>query len=236
MATEYRPFAHLVHSPNSTFAQIRDSFYLFSVLNQYTFNPGDWKSEQDLERLLRFTLFDPSPETADLRRHLATSLRRQRRRGVVQVMVTLFWYVVVFIISIHQAFGELGDNALAHDLALGLLLGWFPILLASTITDRNPTDTLHTRRKLNSFLLTVQKSNPDTFLRTSDSARENVFGDFAGQDRRRWHYGAAHCILNALEDDFLKDAGRNWHSLYTPGELMRLSYSHGLLNFDIRQL
>ncbi|KAF8251727.1 hypothetical protein K440DRAFT_652913 [Wilcoxina mikolae CBS 423.85] len=235
MATEYRPPADLVAAPDSVFAQIRDSFYLLSVLNQYTFQ-GDRESEQDLERLLRFALFDPSPKTVGLRQRLATSLRRQRRRGVVQVMITLFWFVVALIISIHRAFGEqLGNNATAHDLALGLLLGWFPILLASTVIDRNPTDAVHTRRKLNSFLLNVQKLNPDKFIHAFDPARENVFEHFAGQGRLRWHYGAAHCILNTLEDDFLKDAGpctprsSPWSTVFDIRQLWQAGFSWLLL-------
>ena len=38
------------------------------------------------------------------------------------------------------AFNQLGGNAIAHDLALGLLLTWLPILMLMTIIDRNPSD------------------------------------------------------------------------------------------------
>ncbi|KAI5816735.1 hypothetical protein BZA77DRAFT_53844 [Pyronema omphalodes] len=227
-STRSDKFLQLTGSTSSTFSQIRDSFYLLSVLNQYTFT-----STPNLEYLLRFSLFDPSPQTVILRTRLATSLRRQRRRGVVQVMITLFWFVVVLIISIHRAFGSLGENATAHDLALGLLLGWFPTLLATTVVDRNPMDSAHTRRKLNLFLETVQRNYPDRF--SEKEIQTEVFGTFSGQGRQRWHYGAAHCILNNLEDRYLRAAGRDWHQLYTNGTIANDTHSTNLHWFDIRE-
>jgi hypothetical protein len=241
MATKYNLAEAFMANPQAEtlLEQARDSFCLLSVLNQFTFTT----EKADLEMVLRFALFDPSPTTVAMRQRLAATLRRQRRRGVVQVMITLFWFVVVLIISIQRAFGDLGGNATAHDLALGLLLGWLAVLIASTIVDRNPTDTEHSKRKLNSFLLEVQRNNPSEFPHFDPAASTEVFQHFAGQGRRRWHYGAAHCILEALEDDYLKARGREWIELYVDGTLSRLPLgkggrpaTHGLWYFSIRQL
>jgi hypothetical protein len=218
----------------ATFQQVRDSFYLLSVLNQFTFCTAD-KLDVDLARLLRFALFDPSAAAAAERKKLASTLRRQRKRGVVQVMITLFWFVVVLIISVHRAFKVVGSNTTAHDLALGLFLGWLAVLIASTVVDRNPTDSQHTRRKLNAFLTAVQRNNPGRFD-PADISTE-VFKKFAGQGRLRWHYGAAHCLLEGLEDDHLKARGRGWIELYSTGTLSESTRDHhDLAYFDIRQL
>jgi hypothetical protein len=224
----------------ATFQQVRDSFYLLSVLNQFTFCTAK-KLEVDLELLLRFALFDPSPAAAAKRKKLASILRRQRKRGVVQVMITLFWFVVVLIISVHRAFTDLGSNTTAHDLALGLLLGWLAVLIASTVVDRNPIDSEHTRRKINAFLTKVQQDNPGRFDPADISTA--VFQEFAGQGRHRWHYGAAHCILLGLEDDYLKARGRGWIELYSASTLSQFTrdrngnlITYDLAYFDLRQL
>jgi hypothetical protein len=241
MATPYDlTLAFSGSEAEATFQQVRDSFYLLSVLNQFTFCTAK-KLDVDLEQLLRFALFDPSAAAAAERKKLASTLRRQRKRGVVQVMITLFWFVVVLIISVHRAFTDLGSNTTAHNLALGLLLGWLAVLIASTVVDRNPTDTEHTRRKLNAFLTAVQRNDPDRFD-PGDISTE-VFQQFAGQGRLRWHYGAAHCILEGLEDDYLKARGRGWIELYSAGTLSQFTrdqagniIAHDLSYFDIRQL
>lgn len=221
----------------SVFEQIRDSFYLLSVVNQFTFH-----DDGSLEQILRFALFDPSPTTVGLRRTLAAKFRRQRRRGVVQVLITLLWFLVVLLISIQRAFSRLGENATAHDMALGLLLGWFPVLVASTVVDRNPTDSKFTAEKINSFLEKVQDNNPTMFrISEPDLPRKDVFLEFTGQGRKRWHYGAAHGILGALENEHISKYGRNWYHLYQDGKLCDggvggLDEDSTLNYFDFEQL
>lgn len=137
--------------------EMRDSLYILSVMNQYTFKRGIDVTEA--ASLLRIALFADSIHEVDLkwrRRELAKALREGRKRGIVPVFITLMWFVFALAISIQSAFGEVGGNTTAHDLALGLLLAWFPVLVLSSIVDRNPVLTSTTREKLNKLLRRVQ--------------------------------------------------------------------------------
>ena len=60
--------------------------------------------------------------------------------------------VIALAVSIQAAFGELGDNQTAHNLALGLLLAWLPVFVLYSITDRNPIATDEIRLQLNNSL------------------------------------------------------------------------------------
>lgn len=150
---------------------MRDSLYILSVMNQYTVkSPID---PAHAETLLRVALFaDITTPTLDLkarRRKLALTLREGRKRGIVPVFVTLMWFLFSLAISIEGAFSTLGENATAHDLALGLLLAWFPVLILSSIVDRNPTQSSGTCSKLNKLLKEVQIA-----LRTDGAAKKLV--------------------------------------------------------------
>jgi hypothetical protein len=131
----------------------------------------------------------------------------------------------------------LGDNAQAHDLALGLFLSWFPILILSSIVDRNPVASDDIRRKLNKLVDLVCESlqDPGTRGEFIDSFQDmpeakrmsywvnkislqaphiknEFFTGFAGQGRIRFHYGAAHAILIDIEKSYIADHGRGWLS------------------------
>ncbi|KAI9881549.1 MAG: hypothetical protein M1830_000113 [Pleopsidium flavum] len=235
MATRYEE----VPDEESEFSQMRDSFYILSVMNQYAIKarmPG-----VEAEKLLRIALFSDSlklvpseDETRSLvkrRRKLAKSLREGRKRGIVPVFISLMWFLFSLGLSIQTAFGQLGENATAHDLALGLLLGWLPVLLLSGIVDRNPVATDDIRLKLNRLLDAIRLAllNPDlriTYMRDTgrtpqdfawtmhlsneDYFREDFFTAFAGQGRVRWHYGVAHPILAGIENSFVAEYGRDW--------------------------
>jgi hypothetical protein len=144
------------------------------------------------------------------------------------------WFLFAFALSVQAALGHLGENATAHDLALGCLLAWFPILILGSIVDRNPVAAETIRKKLNTLIDHVRhslrdQSNREAFI---DSFRhepnheklrvwinnvahegekmEDFFVDFAGQARVRWHYGAAHAILCDIENCYIAKRGRNW--------------------------
>ena len=142
---------------NKDAQKMRDSLYILSVMNQYTFKQGIDVAEA--AKLLRIALFADTIDQVDLslrRRTLASALREGRKRGIVPVFITLMWFIFALAISIQSAFGEVGANATAHGLALGLLLAWFPVLVLSSIVDRNPVMTSTTREKLNKFLRRAQ--------------------------------------------------------------------------------
>ena len=205
----------------------------------------------EAEKLLRIALFSDTlklshaenqvpphdmttPPTSSLvlkRQALAQSLRENRKKGVVPVFVSLMWFLFSLAISIQASFGDLGSNQTAHDLALGLLLGWLPVMILVTIVDRNPTAIESVRRKLNDLVDDVRKALLDRDLRKSymretrrsetdfewtdclkdeDFYYGNFFTQFSGQGRVRWHYGVAHSILAGIESKFMAVEGRNW--------------------------
>lgn len=263
MATRYEELP----AEDSEFAQIRDSFYILSVMNQYAIKarmPG-----VEAEKLLRIALFSDSlklvpaeDETRSLvkrRQKLARSLREGRKRGIVPVFISLMWFLFSLGLSIQTAFGSLGENATAHDLALGLVLSWLPILILSGIVDRNPVATDDIRIKLNKLLDAVRMAllNPEvrnTYMRDTGRTpqdfawtqklnndeyfRDDFFTHFAGQGRVRWHYGVAHPILAGIETSFVADYGRDWLEDSEPARnnhVLGPKVLHGLRWFDRRE-
>ena len=222
----------------STFAGMRDSFYLLSVMNQFNIPPI--LPNMSAERLVRIALFsdtlvlttDPhSRSLPEVREQMAKDLRSRRRRGTVPVFISVVWFLVSLAISINTAFGDLGGNATAHNLALGLMLGWLPVFVLACIVDRNPASTNEVRKSSNKFFGVVRQSLLDprtqaTYIQKSDglaeqlewiedlrrneSVFESFFRDFAGQGRTRWHYGVAHSVLAAIEDVGVARFGRGW--------------------------
>ena len=168
-----------------------------------------------------------------LRQSLARELRLKRRRGVVPVFISTLWFVFSLGLSIQAAFGFLGENAQAHDLALGLLLAWLPVLILSSIVDRNPVAANDILVKINALLDRVRESlmddavkqeyiqtiadvDRDTMIHSVQDTSEacphlkDFFVEFAGQGRKRFHYGVAHPILTDIERAYIADRGRNW--------------------------
>jgi hypothetical protein len=172
------------------------------------------------------------------------------------------WFLFAFALSVEGAFGDLGQNTTAHDLALGCMLAWFPVLILASIVDRNPIAAEAIRKKLNTLIVHVRNSlhnerHRSHFLNTfSDHPEykklrirvENIakvtedkydfFEEFAGQGRTRWHYGAAHPILSDIENCYIAKTGRNW--LADEGDArMNLVLGpindEGLMWFDIRE-
>lgn len=199
------------------FAEIRDSMYILSVFNQFAFNHENPNRTTDI---LEFALFSRAYGLPIIRQKLAASIRRDRKHGVVQVLLSLFWFLVALAISIFKAFGELGDNATAHNLALGLLMSWLPVLTSTSLVDRNPTSEDRVRIDLAAFLHQSETRRP---LGVPDNI-EHMLGRFGGQARERWHYGIAHSILSNLERnlDANERNGRQLHRVYWAGNFVLL--------------
>ena len=93
---------------DSPFAGIRDSFYILTVMNQYTINqkmrtPTD--GPDVAEKLLRAALFDEElvvdgEKLPKLRRRTAKHLRQSRKQGVVAVFISMGWFLFSLAISI----------------------------------------------------------------------------------------------------------------------------------------
>ncbi|KAI9699765.1 MAG: hypothetical protein M1836_002800 [Candelina mexicana] len=228
---------------DTDFAETRDSLYILSVMNQYVLKPS--LPGAVTEKLLRIALFSESLHLPTSRKtivqhrmKLAAFIRSGRRRGAVPVFISLMWFVFSLILSIQQAFGTMGENRTAHDLALGCLLGWLPVLVLSSIVDRNPVVPDDIRGRLNKYLTMVRKALVDShtrqeFARSNEGDRvdyswiddmegyhlsgeplgdelDTLFTRFAGQGRVRWHYGVAHPILAGIEDNSAAHYGRDW--------------------------
>ncbi|KAF1973731.1 hypothetical protein BU23DRAFT_463721 [Bimuria novae-zelandiae CBS 107.79] len=251
------------------FGSMRDSMYLLLAMNQYTMKPTAMLRTKEAEGLLRIVLFSKDLKLTDtdktlrqMRRILAREIREMRRRGAVPVFLSTMWFLFAFALSIQAAFGVVGQNRTAHDLALGCMLAWFPILIMATIVDRNPIAADAIRKKLNALIDHVRHALRDEEHRQTfiDSFKDqpkfkpladhihdiaakaeymdNFFVDFAGQARIRWHYGAAHPVLSDIENCYIAEKGRNWlaneREARTNLVLGRVN-DEGLVWFDIRE-
>jgi hypothetical protein len=252
------------------FGSIRDSMFLLLVMNQYALSPDVVKyRKKEAECLLRIALFSRDLKLTDtdkslrvVRYILAQELREMRRRGAVPVFVSIMWFLFAFALSVESAFGSLGQNTTAHDLALGCLLAWFPILILGSVVDRNPIAAEAIRKKLNHLVDHVRNAlhddaNRRAFINTFHThpdfkrlearvesmahAEENAlefFTEFAGQARVRWHYGAAHPILSDIEDCYIAAKGRNWLADERDARMnlvLGAVNDEGLMWFDIRE-
>ncbi|KAL8779838.1 MAG: hypothetical protein Q9213_006753 [Squamulea squamosa] len=216
---------------------MRDSLYLLNSINrQMPARPS--------EQLLKVALFshclDIQPrdgiiQPLDYRRKvLAKTFRERRKKGVVPVLVSLAWFLIALCLSIEAAFGQLGSSDVAHSLALGLLLGWLPVLVTATTIDRNPSGAEPLRRELNDFIEDVRwalltedsmrlslghprhQSNLAWLrvLRSDEHFRRGFFARFAGQGRIRWHCGVAYPILATMDTAYRAAHGRFWLSQF----------------------
>ena len=111
MATAFDDFpGHTHFNPGgiSQFAQMRDSLFILSVMNQYSFKHH--RRGEEVEKLLRVALFSDSlqlesteDETKNLvrRRHkLAKMMREGRKKGVVPIFISLAWFIFSYVISL----------------------------------------------------------------------------------------------------------------------------------------
>ncbi|KAI4677090.1 uncharacterized protein J4E88_006897 [Alternaria novae-zelandiae] len=176
--------------------------------------------------------------------------------------ISILWFLFAFALSIQDAFSELGANTTAHDLALGCLLAWFPVLIMSSIVDRNPIAAEAIRKKLNTLVDHVrislrdppnrreylklyqgEENYPDLEDRIENVAKkercmDEFFVDFAGQARVRWHYGAAHAILCDIEDCYIQKKGRDWLAIEHEARaylVLGAVNDEGLVWFDFRE-
>lgn len=254
--------------PNGDYASIRDSFYILMTMNQYSIKPL-MSLQKEAEGFLRIVLFSKDlkllgtrKSLAQTRQKLAREMRQRRRRGVVPVYISTLWFLFALAISIQSAFGQLGQNTTAHDLALGFLLAWLPVLILGSIVDRNPIAAEDIRRRLNALVNKVRDSLQDDATRQAfiESFRDqpeahrmaewvkkiyhqsgfegDFFVRFAGQGTVRWHYGAAHPILSDIENAYIAEHGRNWlqNEEEARTNLVLGPVDEGLVWFDFREL
>lgn len=123
--------------------------------------------------------------------------------------------MIALAVSIYAFFNETGSNKTVHELGIGLLLSWFPVLVLSSIADRNPVAADEIRRQLNNLVDLVRTalldpsrrclyikavgSTEDEFTWTKylEDDPETFFTQFAGQGRVRWHVGNSDSSITA---------------------------------------
>ena len=220
------------------------------------------------ERLLRLALFsnaiqlngsrDPRDAIVARRTQLARALRQGRKNGGRPVIISFLWFLFALGLSIELAYDNIGGNATAHNLALGLLVGWLPVLIVGSTVDRNSVSADSIRERLNSLVEEVRQSVLDPDIRHEyhkamhsrseesewvESLRDtamfdgNFFTKFGGQGRTHFHYGVAHPILSGIETNFLAEYGRDWlrHGLAARHAIVVGSCNdNGLKMFDAR--
>lgn len=250
------------------------------------------KEAEGLLRIALFseelTLLGSRRTLSQLRAKLAKDLRSNRRRGVVPIFISTLWFLLALVISVEAgmlnvfislplsascihgciftvdtAFGDIGNNVQAHNLAMGLFVAWFPVLVLCSILDRNPMASDDIQRKLNKIVDLVCSSLQNDQLRreyiasfhgqpqaeqmvdwvekislNAQYVQGNYFCGFAGQARTRFHYGAAYAILADIEKAYIAEKGRDWLSdRYDARTALILGQlDRGLTWFDGRQL
>ncbi|KAI9892500.1 MAG: hypothetical protein M1814_001457 [Vezdaea aestivalis] len=192
--------------------------------------PGPQTPEDEEEKqLIPYSPFN----LIEARQSLAASVRRSRKQGVVQVLVSLLWFLVALILSIMKAFTDEGDNATTHNLALGLWMGWLPILIAASIVDRNPTNSEYVKQRLEFFLRSVNTRFQDG---PQDLQSQNFLTYFCGQGRKAWHYGIAHSILTQIEQAYAHSPRGEILEHYKTNQLVEIGLQRttgDLWRFDI---
>lgn len=206
---------------DSRFGKMRDSLYLLSLFNQYTF---DVKTEEDM-RILRIALFsDVRPPNQDkslanMRYELSKVLRDTRQRGVVTALISSLWSLFGVGITIEAgkahtngsslrlmpmlttltAYTDLGKNLVAHNMALSFLLTWFPILVLLSIIDASPAGCLDIVEPFNNIIRTCRLQLGDAKFRI-DLAKE------CGVPEAYFTFNAS--SLSSTESMFHKFAGQ----------------------------
>ena len=222
------------------------------------------------ECLLRLALFsnllqlkdsdDARDNIVTRRTELARNLREGRKKGVIPIFISFLWFVFALALTIELAFDDIGGNETAHNLALGLMVCWLPVLIVATAVDRNSVSADSIQQRLNELLEDVRHTliDPTTLRKykqmtnTRDDAFKwtaalhdnntydgEFFVSFGGQGREHFHYGVAHPILSAIETTFMAEYGRDWlrHGFATRVAMVGGSSNiSGLKSFDPRMI
>lgn len=145
------------------------------------------------------------------------------------MFISFLWFLFALALSIQLAFGDIGGNETAHNLAIGLLVGWLPVLIVASTVDRNLVSTNAIRERCNDLLNDVRRAllDPETLEKYKeatatndddfawiDCVRDDTIGDFfvgfGGQGCAHFHYGVAHPLLSGIETKCMADYGRDW--------------------------
>jgi hypothetical protein len=136
---------------------------------------------------------------------------------------------------------------------MGFAVSWITPLVIGALVDRNAIATKDLRSDLNWIFAGAREAlvllhgqynkvvEVDGLPRGSelhisekllDFLPEDIFAEFAGQGRLRWHRGVAHPILSGLEQSYVAEHGRGWLG---NGELAKAAMllPHGDKGFNV---
>lgn len=136
---------------------------------------------------------------------------------------------------------------------MGFAVSWITPLVVGALVDRNAIATKDLRSNLNwifagalegirllqgqyNKIVEVDNLPKGSNLRVDakllGSMPEDIFTEFAGQGRLRWHRGVAHAILTGIEKSCASEHGRGW---LEDGELARVAMliPHGDKGFNV---
>ncbi|KAF2220966.1 hypothetical protein BDZ85DRAFT_22322, partial [Elsinoe ampelina] len=182
--------AHRINLLKDQFHDMRDSLFILGIMNQYTIRHvavvGPARSrngtQSGLIALLRIALFaqdlDLRPHcecphharnVQQARRALAAELRQARKKAVIPVLASTFWFSVALGLTLYDSFNE--------GFSLGLFLVWTPIFVLASMVDRNPTDSDKDISDLNELVGSVVRSLVD----------DTIFSNFSCIIKEKYH-------------------------------------------------
>ncbi|KAK4227131.1 hypothetical protein QBC38DRAFT_499666 [Podospora fimiseda] len=155
-----------------------NAFYVLSCFNQHDLGFDTRDGNRAMQRLnlqdwlttLLYGLFRPlarnrnqdqnPPEkdiiqTTVLLSVLAHELRKNRRRGVFQTLLSLDTFMMAFGFSIVLAFDDLSSSTSIFVLDIGIFYLWVPVIVVFFILDRNPGDSDRQRIYMSRWLYNV---------------------------------------------------------------------------------
>jgi hypothetical protein len=136
---------------------------------------------------------------------------------------------------------------------MGFAVSWITPLVVGALVDRNEIATRDLRSNLNWIFagareaLAMLHGQYDNIIEVDglpkgshlhisdkllDALPEDIFAEFAGQGRLRWHRGVAHPILAGIEKSYAAEHGRGWLERGAPAKAAML-ISYGNKGFNV---
>jgi hypothetical protein len=139
----------------------RDAYYVLCCIGQFKLS----KVDREFLTTLIYGLFMPICDvtvgegghasgvaeekttkwTKELLQQIAFQLRMLRRRRVYPTFVSVFLFLIAYVISVVLAFADVGERTTAHSLAFGILISWLPLFVLFAVLDRNPVSADRSR-------------------------------------------------------------------------------------------
>jgi len=147
---------------------------------------------------------------------LVQELRKNRRKGVFQTLLSLVIFMMAFGFSIVLAFDDLSSSTSIFVLDIGIFYLWVPVLVVFFILDRNPADSKHQRRYMSRWLYnvgvvrTTALGRGDLNLWSGEDIEDlQGIGNFIGQGRVLSYCGLPYAVIEETRGRGLLE---NWQA------------------------